>query len=107
MTLPKASINSARARAGQWFSKFLDYIALVAITGFFAGGGYGLSQVGCRNKAITYAHALNPKLSCDQITRHGCGPGLTDDDTAVCRLGGQRWMCTVDTYKVPRCEEIR
>jgi len=58
----------------------------------------GLTQVGCRNHAISYAKELDPRVRCSAVETHVWG-GSGDPDTAVCRLKRESaktelWACT-------------
>lgn len=46
--------------------------------------------IGCKNDAITYAHAIAPDATCTAVNTNGFSSG---HDTAVCRIGREIWSC--------------
>lgn len=62
-----------------------------------------LAVAGCRNDAITYAHAIMPGCTCAAL-KTSVLSGVAD--TAVCRYGKEIWKCVV-TDSTPDCTKIR
>lgn len=64
-----------------------------------------LTTTGCRNDAITYAHALNEHASCVSLS---ISQVSSRPDQAICVLpNGDRWTClgqVADT--LPSCQRI-
>lgn len=102
--LPEAYTNDRRSRMYRWFVNVLNKSVILGVIGFFVAGGYGLSQVGCNNAAVTYAHSLDPSLSCTAMqTKWVLWRG--DEDVAVCRRGNDKWLCTAgNTYDSFKCD---
>ena len=69
---------------GSWLGDRIRRTLQLGIIGGMVAAGYGITQFGCRNDAITYAHAIYKGASCVAIETHW----LPRDgrDSAVCRF---------------------
>lgn len=109
MTLPKAIVNSFGAVMRSWCGLVLRVFAWALGVGVPAsvciGLAVGASRAGCKNEAIAYAKTVWPEAACSAIsTASGCGrPDALD--TAVCRVGERRFMCTSSDGE-PTCKEV-
>lgn len=80
--LPTAIINGAKS--------WLRPIGSLCTVAAFVGLGYGVTQFGCRNSAITYAKALDPQASCNAVVT---SIDRGEQDEALCRMGGFMNKC--------------
>lgn len=104
--IPKATIVSGWAT----MSRFLGTLKRAAAIGLgstvLLAGAAALSQAGCRNDAITYAHAVWPEAKCSAIETKVIAPG---PDIAICHVGDRTLMCksSREIDAVPSCEDIK
>jgi hypothetical protein len=93
--LPKAQTINWR-RAAQGTLRLLLQSGVVSIA---LGLGYLVTQLRCKNKAITFAHILNPALRCEVVNTTWFGMSGTSD-VAVCRkdADGSVWRCEYKFY---------
>jgi len=109
MSLPRAIVNGAGSwvrATGAWLSCRIRRTLQLGIIGALIAAGYGVTQVSCRNDAITFAHAIYKHASCTALQTYILNARY---DTAVCRVtlgDGKEMVVRCSADDPPTCKDV-